>query len=99
MAIHRIAPSLLSYSALLDLTNRLLGSPSRIFHAKRWFNTLSIVICIYGGDRMFINSGYEEAPLMALPLEASDEPTDTSPSFTTARRPRSISPQWVRAVS
>jgi ubiquinone/menaquinone biosynthesis C-methylase UbiE len=51
--------------------NRPVSAPSWKFFANLWFRCLTRVS---GGDLVFINSGYEEDPPMALPLVASDEP-------------------------
>jgi ubiquinone/menaquinone biosynthesis C-methylase UbiE len=53
------------------LKNRPVFAPSWKYFANYWFRCLTRVS---GDDLVFINSGYEEDPPMALPLVASDEP-------------------------
>jgi SAM-dependent methyltransferase len=53
------------------LKNRPVFAPSWKFFANYWFRCLTR---LSGDDLVFINSGYEEDPPMALPLVASDEP-------------------------
>jgi hypothetical protein len=56
----------------MSLTNRLLFTPSWTFFAKYYYPLATRYFS--GDDLVFINFGYEEAPPMGLPLEASDEP-------------------------
>ncbi len=55
----------------MRLSKRWVSAPSWKFFAEYWFRYLTRTS---GDDLVFINSGYEEDPPMALPLEACDEP-------------------------